>query len=578
MALPTLTSHWPGRIRPMERHLVRQREQESRRLQQWQAHSQYFKEQQVRSSKQAHWSSREFYQRSMSAFRLDRLQDERMRSLEERRERLRSMLQEENVQLEKELRTRNTGATVRQQQDRAEALRSAREERRKKLAQDLLKEHWKKNNPELRNVESELHKDHVVSQWQVQQQHKKQAEEQDAQERLRFENEYERSRKEALERMKEEEERRKKKESEKAEFLRQQMEELKIRDEESRRLQQEEDTLLSKRLELDQLEEDRRRAEDGRKKSEFGRLLSRQYRAQLKRRAQQVQEELGEEEERRAESVRRERAVADVAWMKGVLEEQLQLEREREAEFDLLHREEAQRVWDQREAQWERERKARERLMQEVLGVRQEQLQERMEEKRRARKECQRRRTELLQQLEEEEEEKRQQREQQEQQRTTRMQDINAQVAQKRREQWEEQQRFEQEEAELREGLRLQEKELRTETERMTRRGYEERVRGSTTLAVKNVTRVDLGHGSSSGSDGHLLLKPRGDALTFPSCREATIKRKRPVGVGSRGGLVDAEQQGWGTRPYAGPALQHYTPASSLRTLSSASPLTHTAS
>lgn len=62
MALPTLSSHWPSRIRPLERQLVRHREQEARRLQQWQTHSQYFKEQQVRSSKQAHWSSRESYQ------------------------------------------------------------------------------------------------------------------------------------------------------------------------------------------------------------------------------------------------------------------------------------------------------------------------------------------------------------------------------------------------------------------------------------------------------------------------------------------------------------------------------------
>lgn len=46
----------------------------------------------------------------------------------------------------------------------------------------------------------------------------------------------------------------------------------------------------------------------------------------------------GEEEEQRVESARRERAVADVTWMKKVLEEQLQLEREREAEFDLLYR------------------------------------------------------------------------------------------------------------------------------------------------------------------------------------------------------------------------------------------------
>lgn len=38
------------------------------------------------------------------------------------------------------------------------------------------------------------------------------------------------------------------------------------------------------------------------------------------------------------ESVRRERAIADAAWMKRVIEEQLQLEREREAEFEILHR------------------------------------------------------------------------------------------------------------------------------------------------------------------------------------------------------------------------------------------------
>lgn len=112
------------------------------------------------------------------------------------------------------------------------------------------------------------------------------------------------------------------------------------------------------------------------------RFLIRQYRAQLKRRAQQVQEELvrllhplllkyiflhviqpawlshlellctdqeadskilaalveGEQEDRRMETARRERAIADAAWMKRVIEEQLQLEQEREAEFDILHR------------------------------------------------------------------------------------------------------------------------------------------------------------------------------------------------------------------------------------------------
>lgn len=46
----------------------------------------------------------------------------------------------------------------------------------------------------------------------------------------------------------------------------------------------------------------------------------------------------GEQDDRRIESARRERAVADAAWMKQVIEEQLELEREREAEFDILYR------------------------------------------------------------------------------------------------------------------------------------------------------------------------------------------------------------------------------------------------
>lgn len=58
------------------------------------------------------------------------------------------------------------------------------------------------------------------------------------------------------------------------------------------------------------------------------------------------------------------------------------------------------------------------------------------------------------------------------------------QVEQRRREHWREQQRLEQEEAGLREGLRLQEEELQQETERMVRRGYEDRVRDSALLRV----------------------------------------------------------------------------------------------
>ena len=46
----------------------------------------------------------------------------------------------------------------------------------------------------------------------------------------------------------------------------------------------------------------------------------------------------------------------------------MRLEKTREAELDMLYQDEAARIWQQREADWAKERKARERLMQEVRG------------------------------------------------------------------------------------------------------------------------------------------------------------------------------------------------------------------
>ncbi|XP_068422689.1 trichoplein keratin filament-binding protein [Clinocottus analis] len=490
MALPTLSSHLPNRTRVLAVQLARQREHDARCRQQWELHAQYFREQGVRSQRQAAWSSRQSYQQSMSAYHKQRLEEEKKASLERRRNRLRAMLQEEQDRLEVELRNvvPDRSSLESQLVQKTEELRTTREKRRKKLAQELLREHWKKNTTELREVESALHKDHVVSQWKEQIHEKKQQEVAEQVQKRRFENEYERTRKEALTRLKQAEEKRNVEEQKRAEDLRKQMEELKLREEEATRLKKEQEALMVKQWELEKMEEERRTVEERRKKTEMGHFLIRQYRAQLKRRAQQVQEELeadrrilaalleGQQVDRRMETARRARAIADAAWMKRVIEEQLQLEQEREAEFDILHREEAQHVWEKREAQWEKERKARERLMQEVLLGRQQQLELTMQKNREAQEESLRRREQLIQQLELERETKRQEEQQEERLRTARMQEINAQVEQQRQEQLEEQYRTEQEKKEYREALQIQEEELRLEMERMAKNGYQEKI------------------------------------------------------------------------------------------------------
>ncbi|KAK2837294.1 hypothetical protein Q5P01_014506 [Channa striata] len=542
MPLPTLSAYVPAGSRVLAEQLARQREKEARWRQQWELHARYLKEQSVRSQKQAAWSSRHSYQQSMSAYHKQRLKEEKAASLEQRRNRLRAMLQEEQAHLEEELRQwklhlpnngervsgyhkqrlkeekkasveehRNQLRAMLQEEQahldaefsevvpdsstvacqlskKTEELRTAREERRKKLAQELLREHWKKNNPELREFESALHKDHVVSQWQEQISEKKQQEVAEQEDKRHFENEYERTRKEALERMKQAEQIRKEDERKRADELCKQMEELKLREEEATRLKREQDALLLQQWELEKIAEERRKAAERQKSSEMGYFLIRQYRAQLKSRAQRVQEELeadrqiltalleGEEEDRRMETVRRERAIADAASMKQVIEEQLQLEREREAEFDMLHRKEAQDVWEKRQAEWEKERKARERLMHEVLVGRQQQLEQKMQKNREAQEESLKRREELIQELEREREMRQREKEREEGRKTAQMQEINAQVEQHRQEQWREQHRIEQEEEEEREALRIEEEKLRLEMQMMAQKGYEEKI------------------------------------------------------------------------------------------------------
>ena len=71
----------------------------------------------------------------MSSFNRERLQEEKKRSVEERRERLKVMLQEERDMLEAELRqvVPDRSALTSYLVEKTESLRSAREERRKKV-------------------------------------------------------------------------------------------------------------------------------------------------------------------------------------------------------------------------------------------------------------------------------------------------------------------------------------------------------------------------------------------------------------------------------------------------------------
>ncbi|XP_065548153.1 trichoplein keratin filament-binding protein isoform X1 [Lathamus discolor] len=351
-------------------------------------------------------------------------------------------------------------------------------------AEQLLFEHWKKKNAELREVESDLNKKHVTEAWgdQVQQKSKREATE--LEEKKRYENKYETARREALERMRQEEEKRRQEEKKQAEMLLQQIEELKLQEREATKLKKEQENLLKQQWELESLEEGRKQMEEHRKKRELGRFLRHQCNAQLQRRAQQIQEELEidrqilsallekEDEEQRRQSARRERAVADAAWMKHVIEEQLQLEKEREAELQTIFREEARKMWEKREEEWQREKAARDRLMNEVLAGRQRQIQEKMELNRRAQEESIRYREQLIKELEEAKELTRREKEQEEELKRARRQELEAQLTEQRLEEQEEQQHRREEEEEERSAQQHCQELVQQEAKRMVEQGY----------------------------------------------------------------------------------------------------------
>ncbi|XP_061907255.1 trichoplein keratin filament-binding protein isoform X2 [Entelurus aequoreus] len=463
MALPTLNAYIPHRKQSFGIRLAWKKEQQCRRQEKLDIYAKYFREQTFRNHLHHHWTSRESFDQSMSAYCRDRLEEENINCLEERRERLRHMLEEEQKQLNAELK-----------ELKVEKGQGISMERRKKLAQELLKEHWKRTKPVPQQQD-------VVEQEDTQNNYERTRREYVEQEDMQ--NNYERIRRESVEKIEQEEENRRAEEIQRAENLRKLMEELRLKEEEATCLRKEEESLQVQLWDVGKIEAERRKIEEGRKKDAMRNFLIRQYRFQLRRRAQQVQEELevdlrllaallqGEQqqnEEVRAVTARRERVFADAAWMKRVIEEQLQLEREREAEFDFLHREEAQYVWEQREATWERERKAREMLMHEVLAERRKMLALKMQINRKAQLESLKKRDEMIRELEELKEFGRQDENQD-----------NFQVEQ----QLEEQCRIEEEEKENRSAYLVHKEPLRKDQQWMRHAGYQPTIHSQPRIA-----------------------------------------------------------------------------------------------
>ncbi|KAL9981610.1 hypothetical protein ACROYT_G010336 [Oculina patagonica] len=465
MALPTLQPYWLKNYKNRNEGLmVRRTQHEAERREVWDKNARYFDRSNVETTKQRVWGSRQSYEDSMQAldslFKEDMKQDKQQR-LEERKKRLSEMLLKETKQYEEELKAKRLGGAgqLLQMKERADELKAGKETRRKEIAEQKLYEHWKQNAPELREIEADQLKEHVVNSWADQVSDREENLKTARQEDRRLDAAMERERLLALEKEKAKEEAKKREQENLAEDLKHQMEELRLRDEEAQMLKQEQEDLLKEQRKLEQAEEDRRLLDEARRKRELGRVLIRQHKAQMKRKSKEIQEALEldlkileamakkKDEDKILETSRREKARADAEYMRQVVAQQLKLEQQREAELDMLYRDEAARMWTKREAEWERERLARERLMAEVLDVRKRQLDDKMEENKRRQQASIESREELLRELEEVQRMTAREKVEEERQRREREKEIHEQIT-SRREKAKEMQQTEREELE----------------------------------------------------------------------------------------------------------------------------------
>ncbi|XP_063713347.1 trichoplein keratin filament-binding protein-like [Symsagittifera roscoffensis] len=425
MTVPSLNLTTAAAYRPSyQDYLSKSRQNEHENRARWDETSKYFQNNQIRCTKNSQWGSEHSFHQSLESFATEQYEDLNKDRLALRRRLLKQLLVEEDKLFYTELnnyniqitdrgyqdylettRTANTGYTNRTQRTapntpqtgkidsmrrRVEELQSAREEKRRQIAEAKIHQHWRENNPDIRALELEQHQKHVVDQWQDQVEDRSQQrlnEEIYNREQDRL---MEEARQNALALMAEEEARRREEQKNLGSDLVQQMEELKLREQEAQQMRLEQEQLLQEQWKLQELEGQRAALEKQRAGFELGRFLLQQYRTQLRRRFEQHKVERQQDIEilenlfRMQQSEDVERTELQKARFQEI-QEALQMARQKqqkdveaEKELDLIYRDEAERLWRKREAEWAAEQAARANLLQAVLNERAQQVDEKL--------------------------------------------------------------------------------------------------------------------------------------------------------------------------------------------------------
>ncbi|XP_077988952.1 cilia- and flagella-associated protein 53-like [Glandiceps talaboti] len=314
-------------------------------------------------------------------------------SLEDRRQRLRDLLAAEEQQYVLEMEDRQETVIERQakMRERAKFLKEKREAERLQIVAEKLDQRWRNECEELRATLSRRHQDEVCTERMKQLEIKDDMARQRQREEQMYADLWEQDRMAKAAREEREAREMMARNQDVLQTLQMQKAALQQQKDEARRLKEEEAHLLREQHKLRKLEEQRALEEKRARQAAMRDELDRSLKLKMKKRAKEVQEELALDmkilenllEESRNEAMEQEQRKRELREeqlrYRDYLRQQLEEEKQREKELEQVVNEEVEKQWRKRLEQWDREREARKRLMQEVLAERQKQVEAKLE-------------------------------------------------------------------------------------------------------------------------------------------------------------------------------------------------------
>ncbi|XP_018649714.1 putative meiosis-specific nuclear structural protein 1 [Schistosoma mansoni] len=254
---------------------------------------------------------------------------------------------------------------------RSTALKEERDSEKAKMAETLLMEHFKKNNPDVRDMLRAADQNDIVDHWNDQlNEHNKLKQSEDLSQIVMKEMESDVKMYEDKQNAEIELKRLQAKEEHLA-YLQKQLRELNNRENEAKRLAEKEKDLMKELARIDQLEQERYRIEEKCKRELYGRALLHQHQTALRKRSLFIQNEL-KDDLNWLNQLTKQETLDYGADIEHLTEYKTITTRIQKHSINSSY--EASKLWAKREEEWRNETANRQKLLHEVIEDRRKQI------------------------------------------------------------------------------------------------------------------------------------------------------------------------------------------------------------